>query len=514
MLFRRDFLRNASAAVLAPAVLLRAQTATAQSGRTVRIGVVSPLNAFDPIRFSEAFIMRAVFPPLTRITTRTGDPLSGWEPYAGTPTQKLGWQASTPYIDITPTPTRVWHQGQSHTLDDIMRGIERARQRLRAIDIVDNIKKLTIESGACRVYLHNPDTRPYKEIFARSWTSPLSTDLEAALVNPPDQIPKFSRTLGPYVFADPCIPGDVITLKANPAWKQRGAGVDVFSIRRYPTVRLLTAAFSAHAADLVFLPSDRIQADESVGPAEFQALATVEKDITSAVSYVAIESGTGVTADPRVRQAFRAGIDPAKVAEVAYGTHAEPTSDILPAGFLKERPSARRWYDPGRALQLLAEAGRGDGFEGRLVVLQSASDSERRAAENIIDQLGAIRIRLTLEFTTFQVNRPEPSTRSTFFLVRTPLVQTPGQAFASFTTPAPQNIARFSSAEYDKTVQEITSAGEGWEKLVQQARAILDREAVLVPLLQPRNYLFAQRGLRASFALDGTPGDLADVVWG
>ena len=134
MLFRRDFLRNASAAVLAPAVLLRAQTATAQSGRTVRVGVVSPLSAFDPIRFSEAFIMRAVFPPLTRITTRTGDPLLGWEPYAGTPSRKPVGK-----------PALYRHYADAHThlaparatILMTVRGIERARQLLRTIDIVD-----------------------------------------------------------------------------------------------------------------------------------------------------------------------------------------------------------------------------------------------------------------------------------------------------------------------------------------------------------------------------------------
>jgi ABC-type transport system substrate-binding protein len=278
-------------------------TAGAQSGRTVRVATWTPLSAFDPLGpFTEAFIMRAVYPPLTRVTRKTGNPLDGWEPFAATPS-KVSHDGQRNYIDIKAEPELTWSGGRRNTIKDIARGIERAKQRppLDYKAAFDNIAGLQVQDErTCRAYLNAPDTRLYKEVFARTWTTPLTETGRDALEK---RDRSHSEALGPYVFGEPFTPGYVVTLKANPAWKRKPGSIETFTIYRPPSPDAAIAAFRAGDFDLVLLPSGRILASGKQIAEEYGVLAEAQVQALDSVTYVAIELGTKPTTDPRVRQA-------------------------------------------------------------------------------------------------------------------------------------------------------------------------------------------------------------------
>lgn len=498
---RRDFLKGCTSGAIVGAWPYRA---AAQGPPPLRVASFSALTSFDPAFYrADSFIMRAVFPPLTRVTRQATDPLVGWEGFAATPSP-FKEEGSRHFVELTAEPDRIWSNGDPNTIADIVRGLERARKSLlkgvAAIEVRDK--------RSCRVYFDRRDLRLYKEAFARPPTTPLTDAAESALGGHA----RYEHALGPYRFVDPFQPGDVVTLAANPYWTSPRPAVPMVTVRRYDDVNSALAHFQAGRLDLIFLPGGRTR-----GRDIFKELGIDTAEIRSAalssVTYIGMNVTEGPTRDLRVREAIRAAISTTAVTTTVFGERgARATSDMLPATFLPEPVSPDRWLAPRRVRSLLADAGFGGGVATTILVAAQNAVLDGPLAEAIQTQLEQVDLRARIEVVDVTASvRPRPD-QATLFVGRTPLSQTPATALATFTSNAPTNLPRFSHPEYDLTVARLADGGSS--ELLGAARDILNRSIVGVPIFQETMQVLTRRGLRTGFAVDGTLGDLVDFSWG
>ena len=332
---RRSFLQACGLAALP------LRPARAQPAQPVRIASFTPLQTFDPLLgFSaDAYIMRAVFPPLLRIAQRTPAPAGGCEPFAATASALLSDQRTNKhFIDLRAEPQRVWADGTRNGSREIARGIERARQRppLAQRDGLRNIAAVEVmDDLLCRLHLGRKDATIFKELLAREWATPLTESGRRALEA--RKILDYKAALGPYQFAEPFLPGEVVTLKANPYWARKSPGIPVFSIRRYPSLEVALAHLRAGQVDLVPLADGQIVGRLGDDSTFRGSLAELHSMPVESVTYVAMDTGGGATQRTAARFAVRAALDPTAVAERVFGkVGAEPTSDFIPRSLVVE----------------------------------------------------------------------------------------------------------------------------------------------------------------------------------
>ncbi|RTL71623.1 MAG: ABC transporter substrate-binding protein [Hyphomicrobiales bacterium] len=496
---RRDFLKGCTCGPIVGAWPYQA----AAQGPPLRMASFSSLTSFDPAFYrADSFIMRAVFPPLTRVTRQATDPLIGWEAYAATPSP-FKEEGSRQFVELTAEPDRKWSNGNPNTIADIVRGLERARKTLlkgvSTIEVRDN--------RSCRLYFDRRDLSLYKEAFARPPTTPLTDAAESAL----GRHARYEHALGPYRFVDPFQPGDVVTLAANPHWASPRPAVTMITVRRYDDVNSALAHFQAGQLDLVVLPGGRIRGRDIFRELGIDT-AEVRSTPLSSVTYIGMNVNDGPTSDQRVREAIRAAISTTAVTSALFGERgARATSEMLPAALLPEPVSPDRWHAPTRVRNLLAEAG----FRGSLLTILVAAqnlDQDGPLAEAVKGQLEQVNLRAEIEVVDVTASVRPRRDQATLFVGRTPLSLTPTTALATFTSNAPANLPRFSHPEYDLTVARLAEGGS--PELLGAARGILNRSSIGVPIYQETMQVLTRRGLRTRFAADGTLGDLVDFSWG
>ena len=171
---------------------------------------------------------------------------------------------------------------------------------------------------------------------------------------------------GPFKFVE-WLPDDHVTLAANEAyWDGSYKGkpaVDTVVFRPIPEAATRAAELEAGGVHMIqdVLP-DQIDDLESAG-------LTVVPDEAFQLQYVffTTDDEAAPTHDVRVRQALNYAVDVDAIIEnLLMGLGSRIASPIGP-GYLGDNPDVKPYaYDPGKAMELLAEAGYADGFETTL----------------------------------------------------------------------------------------------------------------------------------------------------
>jgi peptide/nickel transport system substrate-binding protein len=514
---RRQLLRNATVWPLTAGL---GGVARAAPGDTpIKIASFQRMRDFDPLgpypADFDTYLFRAVFPPLVRIVKASNDPLAGWEPFAATPSVVQNSQNRT-YIDIAVAPGRQWSDGSNYSAAEIKRGMERAKRALVGTNasLVADIDSIEIlDDIHCRVKLKRPTERLYKELFSRTWASPL-TDIAEQSLQAHSYPSKGPPALGPYHLVAPFTPGAIAVMQANTQWTPQPA-IKTFIIKHMDDVDIAIAAFKAGDVDLVPLPSGRVLARKADIAAQFGDLAQVTLTSIDDVTYVAMDTTGGATSDQTVRQAARAAINTADVARDAFGADGiAPTSDLLPRAFAVGNHESNRFYDPARAKALLASAGYSTGFEAPLLVPADAPEAMQRLAETVRDRIREVGIQLIVTHVPFPEIFSPTRPRGAFVLWRTPIVLTAVAGLTSFTTGASANLPRFSNAQFDRAVQALDTATQATELngRIAEAQELLDHAAVGIPIGQESRAFVHRASLVPRFAPDGTLGDLVDFT--
>ena len=218
--------------------------------------------------------------------------------------------------------------------------------------------------------------------------------------------PELSIGTGPYILTS-FTPGDRIELARNADYWDGTPTWDTVILRPISNPGARVAALLAGDVDVIETPP--IQDFDSIRQAGFQ----IDQGLSNRVIYLHLDSGEDVPpgvsgtdgvnpfADVRVREAISKSINRDAIVDRVMGGVAVAAGELLPYPLFGTREDAEPdVYDPDRAMELLAEAGFGDGFE---IVLSSPNDryiNDERVAQAVAQFLSRVGIRAQVDAMT------------------------------------------------------------------------------------------------------------------
>ena len=200
---------------------------------------------------------------------------------------------------------------------------------------------------------------------------------------------------GPYVLKE-WIKDDHITLQANPTWRGQRPAYTTVIVRDIPDQA--TSVLEMQRGDIDFLTDPR--PDDARALANQRGLIVYDQPSNNN-SYVAMNVQKPPFDKLAVRQAIAYAIDVRGIVRAFYAKGAVVADNWTPPGMLGANPAVTAYaYDPGKAKQLLAQAGLAAGFSTNLfypTTPRPYMPEPQRVAEAIQAQLRRVGINVTLE---------------------------------------------------------------------------------------------------------------------
>ncbi|HEY9563034.1 MAG TPA: ABC transporter substrate-binding protein [Nocardioides sp.] len=216
-------------------------------------------------------------------------------------------------------------------------------------------------------------------------------DFEYMLASAPGMIvaasadagPKFTPVgAGPYTF-DSHAPGEQLVLKANPDYHGGAPALESLRFTLIQTAQGTLDVLKAGDADVAVLRDSHVIAD------------AVESDLGGAMNVVSLGVGLvinhregSVLADPDLRRAIAAALDPKVISERTYKGYGIPGTEMFPAESLWG-PTDGPEIDLEEAKELVAKA-KENGFDGKVRYLGIAKVSQQTglSIEAMLGQIG------------------------------------------------------------------------------------------------------------------------------
>jgi len=206
-----------------------------------------------------------------------------------------------------------------------------------------------------------------------------------------DQPGFFNRPIGSGPFRVVSYERDnELLLEANPGYWGAAPGVKTLRFKDIPEVAARVTALITGEIDLTYgLPPDQL------------AALSERKDIRLVGTpswryyFLWLEAKHEPLTDKRVRQAMAYALDvDTMVKTLMKGSGRRMTSPIPSTvfGYAPQRPYA---YDPAKARQLLAAAGRPNGFECTMIWNPDSSPQDRELAQALLSYWGAVGVKVT-----------------------------------------------------------------------------------------------------------------------
>ncbi|GHE24858.1 ABC transporter substrate-binding protein [Kitasatospora indigofera] len=172
---------------------------------------------------------------------------------------------------------------------------------------------------------------------------------------------------GPFAFASQT-EGQQIELVANKDYWRGAPRLDKLVIKPLPDVAARTAALRSGGVNWIEYPNpDDIDSLKAEG-------ARIATNSYDHLWYWILDGSKAPWNDPRVRQAANYAVDRKAIAEKLLHGTADPAYQAAPRATFAYDPAGDLYsYDPAKAKQLLAEAGRADGFTTSVTVPTAGS---------------------------------------------------------------------------------------------------------------------------------------------
>jgi peptide/nickel transport system substrate-binding protein len=266
-------------------------------------------------------------------------------------------------------------------------------------------------------------------------------------------------TSGPYKIKK-LEPRRSVTLERNPLWPGKPPAFDEIQYIQIVDANAAELAFSAGEVDFTQLPL------ASIGRVRKSPPAHSNLQVLPALAYwwLGMQSEAGVFSDIRVRRAVQYAVDVDAVLEGAFFGAAERATGIIAPSLIGHRPANRiDKPDPGKARDLLAQAGSPNGFKTTLGVRNSSEFVN--AAQIVAASLANIGI--TAEIIPMEasaqramaIDRNGAWKQMGLHILRFTMQPDPSWATAWFVTSqiGEWNWERFSNPEFDRLDAEAKS---------------------------------------------------------
>ena len=201
---------------------------------------------------------------------------------------------------------------------------------------------------------------------------------------------------GPFMFVE-WVKGDHITYTANPNyWREGYPKVETLIFRPIPESATRVAAVSADEVDIV----GRLSSEEAQGLMDVEGVNVIQYPVTR-IYYIAFNNlTTGLdqpTMDAKVRQAMNYAVDVDAIIDALFDGFGEPAAGYVATSELGYGVVEPFGYDPDKAMDLLTEAGYGDGFAMDMACPAGAYMHFEEVCEAVAGYLGEVGIDVNLE---------------------------------------------------------------------------------------------------------------------
>ncbi|HSG24937.1 MAG TPA: ABC transporter substrate-binding protein [Anaerolineales bacterium] len=201
---------------------------------------------------------------------------------------------------------------------------------------------------------------------------------------------------GPFMFVE-WVKGDHITYTANPNyWKEGYPKIETLIFRPIPESSTRVAAVSADEVDIV----GRLSSEEAQSLEGVEGVSVISYPVTR-IYYIAFNNlTTGLeqpTMDAKVRQAMNYAVDVDAIIDALFDGNGQPAAGYVATSELGYGVVEPFGYDPDMAMDLLDQAGYGDGFAMDMACPAGAYPNFEEVCEAVVGYLGEVGIDVNLE---------------------------------------------------------------------------------------------------------------------
>ena len=250
-----------------------------------------------------------------------------------------------------------FHNGDPFTADDVKFSFQRTKAKL----LQEKVKEVVVvDPHRVRFVLHEPwpDFMTFYGTFVSgaAWIVPKKYVEQVGV----DAFRKQPIGLGPYKFVS-STPGIELVMEAYEGYWRKMPSVKRLVFKSVPEATTRMAMLKRGEVDLAYLIDTPMALDVKKDPN--LKLAFSGGIGTYYLDFFDMWDPKSPWADRRVRLAANHAIDRKAISEAETVGASPPTGNIVPKGFEFAMPIEPYPYDPGKAKQLLAEAGYPNGFD-------------------------------------------------------------------------------------------------------------------------------------------------------
>ncbi|QKS73082.1 ABC transporter substrate-binding protein [Paenalkalicoccus suaedae] len=322
---------------------------------------------------------------------------------------------------------------------------------------------------------------------------------------------------GPFKFVSWSRNDSIVLEKNEDYWQEGLPKLDQVIFQVIPDNSARLTALRSGEIDLM----DGLNPDDIAAIEGEAGLAMFERT-TNNIGYLGFNMDKEPFDNQQVRQALNHAIDKETLITTLYAGLAEPAKNIIPPGYLGYNDQVDEYaYDPDRAMELLEEAGLGDGFELDLWTMPVARPympDPERAAEvmqaNLAD-IGVTANIVSMEWATY-LEQTEAGEQDVFMLGWSGTNGDPDYFFGNLLTQDAipgGNRTFYRSDEFDALVDQAKVSIDEEERadLYEQAQAIMHEDAPMVPLVHSRPVLAGSDRIADYVPHPSTSEPLTDV---